>query len=78
LLEKMKKHLAPGLKVYDPFVKKELVENQYYDFDKFLFDVDLVVIMVSHDEIKEQMDKLEGKVVLDTRNICQIEGTYKL
>jgi len=78
LLEAMEKHLATGLKVYDPFVKTTLVDNQYHDFDAFLADVDLVVIMVSHDEIKEQMDKLAGKVVLDTRNICGIEGTYKL
>ncbi len=78
LLEKMKKHLAPGLKVYDPFVKQDIVENQYHDFDKFLNDIDLVVIMVAHDEIKEQMDKLKGKVILDTRNVCHIEGTYKL
>lgn len=78
LLEKMEKHLAPGLKVYDPFVTKKLVKNQYYDLHQFLNDVDLVVIMVAHDEIKEQMDKLTGKVILDTRNICNIEGTYKL
>lgn len=78
LLESMQRHLAPGLKVYDPFVKKTLVENQYHDFDAFLNDVDLVVIMVSHDEIKEQMNKLNGKAVLDTKNICRIKGTYKL
>ncbi|MDD4599654.1 MAG: nucleotide sugar dehydrogenase [Negativicutes bacterium] len=78
LLERMKMHLAPGLKVYDPFVKQSLVENQYYDFDKFLAEVDLVVIMVSHDEIKEQMNKLKDKIVLDTKNICFNEGTYKL
>lgn len=78
LLESMERHLAPGLKVYDPFVKRELVVNQYHDFDKFLNDVDLVVIMVSHDEIKEQMDKLKDKVILDTKNICSIEGAYKL
>jgi len=78
LLENMEKHLATGLKVFDPFVKKELVENQYHDFDGFLSGVDLVVIMVAHDEIKEQMDKLNGKVILDTRNICNLEGTFKL
>jgi len=78
LLESMERHLAPGLKVYDPFVKEQLVENQYYDFDTFLNDIDLIVIMVSHDELKKQMDKLKGKVVLDTKNICDIENTYKL
>lgn len=78
LLESMRKHLAPGLKVYDPYVKKVIVENQYHDFEQFLEDVDFVVIMVAHDEIKKQMDKLRGKVILDTKNICKIERTYKL
>ena len=78
LLESMAKHLAPGLKVYDPFVQEALVPQQYHDLDAFLQDVDLVVIMVAHDEIREQMDKLKGKVVLDTRHICTLEGVYTL
>lgn len=79
LLHSMDEHLAGGrIKVYDPYVKRELVPNQYHDFDKFLADVDMVVILVGHDEIHENMDKLKGKVVLDTRNICQLDGVYKL
>jgi UDP-N-acetyl-D-mannosaminuronic acid dehydrogenase len=78
LIETMEKHLAPALKVYDPFVKRDIIKNQYHNFDAFLYDVDLVVIMVSHDEIKKQMEKLKNKVILDTKNICYIEGTYKL
>jgi len=78
ILEAMEKHLAPPLKVYDPFVEKDIVKNQYHDLDAFLNDVDLVVIMVSHNEIKDNMNKLSDKIILDTRNICNIEGTYKL
>ncbi len=78
LLESQKRHLAPGLKVYDPFVKRDLVEHQYHDLDAFLADVDLVVIMVKHNEIREQMDKLKGKTVLDCQNICRLPGVYKL
>ena len=70
LLECQAKHLAEPLKVYDPYVQKDIVKNQYHDLDKFLADVDLVVVMVAHDEIKNNLDKLAGKVVLDTRNIC--------
>ena len=55
-----------------------LVDNQYHDLNKFLEDIDMVVLMVSHDEIKENLDKLKGKVVLDTRNICNLEGVYRL
>ncbi|KGE18321.1 nucleotide sugar dehydrogenase [Paenibacillus wynnii] len=78
LLEAMEKHLAPALKTYDPYVKRDIVQNQYHDLDIFLADVDFVVIMVSHNEIKEVMEKLRGKVILDTKNICDIEGAYKL
>ncbi len=77
LLESQKRHLAPGLKVYDPFVTADVMENQYHDLDTFLRDVDMVVIMVSHDEIKKNLSKLSGKIVLDTRNITD-KTTYKL
>ncbi len=78
MLESMERHLAHGVKVYDPFIKADMVENQYHDLDKFLNDVELVVLLVGHDEIKENMNKLDGKVILDTRNICSIDGTYRL
>lgn len=78
LLECMSRHLAPGLKVYDPWVKRDIVANQYHDFDTFLQDVDMVVIMVSHTELKENMIKLQNKVVLDTRKVCELPNTYRL
>lgn len=78
LLECQEKHLAEPLKVYDPYIKKDIVKNQYHNFDEFLKDTDLVVIMVKHDEIKENMDKLAGKVVLDCHNICDLPGVYHI
>lgn len=78
LLESQERHLATGLKVYDPFIKDDVVPNQYHDLDEFLAAVDFVVIMVKHDEIKEKMEKLNGKVVLDCHNICNLPGTYKI
>ena len=78
LLESQKRHLAPGLKVYDPYIKKELVENQYFDFDEFVRDTDLIVIMVKHDEIRRRMDDIAGKVILDCHNICPFEGVYHI
>ncbi|MBR5498471.1 MAG: nucleotide sugar dehydrogenase [Clostridia bacterium] len=78
MLESMERHLATGVKVYDPYVTIDIVENQYHDFDSFLNDVELVVLLVGHDEIKNNMDKLAGKVILDTRNICTLDGTYRL
>lgn len=78
LLESQKRHLAKGLKVYDPFIKKAMVDNQYFELDKFLNDIDLVVIMVKHNEIIENMEKLSGKTILDCHNICKLEGTYHI
>ena len=78
LLECQEKHLAEPLKVYDPFITQDLVKNQYHDLDEFLNDVDLVVIMVGHNEIKENTQKLSGKLVLDTRRVCELDGIYRL
>jgi nucleotide sugar dehydrogenase len=69
MLEYQKKNLASPLKVYDPMVKNDIVDNQYHNLDKFLADVDFVIIMVAHDEIIQNLDLFKGKLVLDTRNI---------
>jgi len=78
LLESQERHLATGLKVYDPFISKDVVANQYHDLDSFLADVDLVVVMVKHNEIKENVDKLASKVVLDCHNIINLPGVYHI
>lgn len=78
LLQCMKKHLAHGAKVYDPWVKRTIVEHQYHNFDTFLHDVDMVVILVGHSEIKEKLNCLRDKIILDTRHVCSLPGTYRL
>ncbi len=78
LLEYQKQHLAEPLKVFDPFIKEKIVDNQYTDFDEFLNSVDLVIVMVKHNHLKENMDKLHNKIVFDTCNICNFDGVYKL
>ena len=78
LLESQACHLAAPLKVYDPMVLEDVIPGQYHDLDAFLRDVDMVVIMVGHDELRQHMDKLRGKVVLDTRHVCFLPGVYRL
>ena len=77
LLESMHKHLASGIKSFDPLVKGDLVPGQYHDFNAFLQDVDMIVVMTGHTHLKENMQRLTGKIVLDTRNVCG-EDVYKL
>ena len=78
LLECQRDHLAQPLKVYDPFVEKDLVENQYHELDAFLADTDLVVVMVKHDQIRLHQEKLADKIVLDCCNIIRLPGVYRL
>ena len=78
MLESQERHLATGLKVYDPFITKDVVSNQYHNLDTFLEDIDMVVVMVKHTEIRENVDKLAGKVVLDCHNIIDLPGVYHI
>ncbi len=79
MLGSMERHLSGGLvQVYDPYIQNDIVPNQHHSLDSFLEEVDFVVILVGHDEIKENMERLSGKTILDTRNICSLPGTYKL
>ncbi|WP_434399816.1 nucleotide sugar dehydrogenase [Planococcus sp. 11815] len=79
LLETLDEHLAFGVKSYDPFVEKQIVEDQVMDFNEFLNEVEIVVLLVGHDHIKENLNSLKGKLVLDTKNIAnEDKGFYKL
>ena len=78
LLECCESKNISGFKSYDPYITKDIVSNQYHDFDEFLNDTLLVVILVSHDEIKNNMDKLKDKIVLDTRKVSDKDGIYRL
>ena len=78
LLEKMEEHLACGIKVYDPYIKHKMVDNQYFDFDNFTESIDVLVIMVAHNEIKEKIKDLNNLYVLDTKNVTTGTNVYKL
>jgi len=78
LLENQIRHLATPLKVYDPYVTEDIVPNQYHNLDEFLNDIDMIVIMVNHDEIVDNIEKLNGKIVFDTRKCCSLPDVYRL
>lgn len=78
LLESMRNHLGGKIRAYDPFVEKRLCDGQVFDFDEFLNEVDIVVVMTSHTHIKENTSRLADKIVFDTRNIIPGDKVYKL
>lgn len=78
LLESMDKHLSGNVKVYDPYVKEKVADNQYFDFDEFLDMIDIIVVMVGHTEIVQNQEKLKNKIIFDTKNVIQQERVYRL
>ena len=74
LLASQKRHLAEELKVYDPMIEEDVVPNQYHSLLEFLNDVDMVVIMTAHDEVKKNCECLKNKIILDTRNVIGDRG----
>lgn len=78
LIELMNKNLAFGASVYDPFVNYKLVENQVFNFDEFLGGIDILVVMVAHDEILHAYSKIEDKIILDTKNVLKNKKVYNL
>ncbi|WP_303147860.1 nucleotide sugar dehydrogenase [uncultured Cloacibacillus sp.] len=78
LLESMRDHLAPELKVYDPYVAKKITSNQILSFDEFIKDIDLVVIMVGHKQLKESLPLFKNKIIFDTRYTGLFDKAYYL
>jgi UDP-N-acetyl-D-mannosaminuronic acid dehydrogenase len=78
LLERMDEHLAFGVKVYDPFIKERIVDHQFMNFEDFLNEIEILVIITAHDHIKNNLDLVKDKLILDTKNICNFDGVYKL
>lgn len=78
LLKRMDEHLAFGVKVYDPLIKTRIVEHQFMNFEDFLNEIEIFVIMTAHDHIHNNLELIRGKLILDTKNICNFDGAYKL
>lgn len=78
MLEFMGQDDAKKVKVFDPQVKNKMVDNQYDSFEEFLKDTEIVVIMNAHNHIKENLNKIEDRIILDTKNIFNTKKTYKL
>lgn len=73
MLKKMHENLAFGVKVFDPLINKKIVDNQFFDFEEFLNEIDLIVIITAHDHIVNNLNKIKNKIILDTRNICNFK-----
>lgn len=79
LLEVFERKGKAGLvQVYDPYITADMAPNQHHSLESFLGAVDMVVLLVGHDEIKQNADKLAAMPVLDTRNVYFGDKRYTL
>lgn len=76
LFEQMERHFSEPFKVFDPMINKKIMKNQILNFDTFLNDSEIIVLMVEHTHLKENLNRLTDKLVLDTHNL--IKEAYKL
>lgn len=77
LKELLEENLVQGVKYYDPFVNKSVVDNQIFDFDEFVESTDVIIVLTAHDHIKENFDKVKNKHILDTKNVFD-DSVHKL
>ena len=78
LLEVIERRGLPAPLVFDPMVSKHENTRMCGDFDEFLRECDLVVLLVGHSQIRNSLDELKGRLVLDTRGIITDGSAYTL
>lgn len=70
MLESMERHLvADPCRVYDPWVRRDIVPNQVHSMGEFLEGLEMVIVMVGHSQIKGRPEAFGDRVILDTRNV---------
>lgn len=76
MFEKMEENFASPFRAYDPMIQKKIVKTQEFDFEEFIDESELIVVMVPHGQIKNNKEVLKNKLVLDPHNI--FDFSYKL
>lgn len=78
LIEKMNEAQVHGVKSFDPFLKEKMLEGQVLNFSEFVDSVEVIVVMVGHQHLKEHLDVIKDKIILDTKNITAFSNAYHL
>jgi UDP-N-acetyl-D-mannosaminuronic acid dehydrogenase len=79
LLQVIQENKIKDIRIYDPWITEDKFDNQYHDIENFLEGIELVIVLVQHDEIKEKQELLSNKIVYDTRNVIKFgKRIYKL
>ncbi|HCY05969.1 MAG TPA: nucleotide sugar dehydrogenase [Erysipelotrichaceae bacterium] len=63
LLQVIQENKIKDIRIYDPWITEDKFDNQYHDIENFLEGIELVIVLVQHDEIKEKQELLSNKIV---------------
>lgn len=80
MLESMDEHLCGhSIKVFDPWVERDEVPGQVHSMEEFLEDLEVVIVMVGHSQIKGKPGVFGDRIIIDPRNVCgDGANVYKL
>lgn len=80
MLESMERHLCGHVvRVYDPWVERDEAPNQVHSMEEFLEDLEVVVVMVGHSQVKNKPEIFGDRILVDPRNVMgDGETVYKL
>lgn len=80
MLESMNCHLNAGkIKVFDPWIERDIVPNQVHSNEEFVKGLEMVIIMVGHAQIVESPGMFGNVILLDCCNVCGTgEKIFKL
>jgi UDP-N-acetyl-D-mannosaminuronic acid dehydrogenase len=63
--------------VYDPMIRGGKYNSQQ-SFEEFLFKINFLIVMVDHSHLKDNVDKLLGKIIFDTKRVVFLDGVIRL
>lgn len=80
MIELMKRCLVgAGVKVYDPWVRRDEVSCQIHSMEEFLDGLDVVIVMVAHSQVKGNPGLFGDRILIDPCNVLgNGENVYKL
>lgn len=80
MLEAMDVHLCGhAMRVYDPWVKSDVVSNQVHSMEEFLEGLEMVIVMIGHSQVKGKPELFGDRTIIDPRNVMGTgANVYKL
>jgi UDP-N-acetyl-D-mannosaminuronic acid dehydrogenase len=63
--------------LYDPYVSKDLVEGQVHNLEQFINACDFIIVMVGHNELRENAEKFSKSNVFDTRRVEELKAVVE-